>query len=168
MNSSEKSPAVRALVIVVLTLATAAMITVSLRGNYLFGYGFGQSADRAQIFGWANVAADLWKAAGLIVVAYEATETSWRLAVSDNGIGAPEGYLKLDKSTSGLGTIIIEALAKQLDARVEVVRNPKGTTVSITHGTSDPAWPSLTGSASLTGSGGRWLVKSNGGSVAAV
>jgi two-component sensor histidine kinase len=27
------------------------------------------------------------RAAGLIVVAYESTETSWRLAVSDNGIG---------------------------------------------------------------------------------
>ncbi|HEY2245532.1 MAG TPA: histidine kinase dimerization/phosphoacceptor domain -containing protein [Xanthobacteraceae bacterium] len=106
--------------------------------------------------------------AGLIVVAYEATETSWRLAVSDNGSGTPEGYLKLDKPPSGLGTIIIEALAKQLDARVEIVRNPKGTTASITHGTLDPAWPPLTGSASLTGSGGRWLAKSNGGSVAAV
>jgi PAS domain S-box-containing protein len=101
--------------------------------------------------------------AGLIVVAYEATETSWRLAVSDNGSGTPEGHLKLDKPPSGLGTIIIEALAKQLDARVEIVRNPKGTTASITHGTLDPAWPPLTGSASLTGSGGRWLAKSNGG-----
>jgi PAS domain S-box-containing protein len=108
------------------------------------------------------------RAAGLIVVAYEATETSWRLAVSDNGIGAPEGYLKLDKSPSGLGTIIIEALAKQLDARVEVVRKPKGTTASITHGASDPAWPPLMGSASLPGSGGRRLPKSNGSSVAAV
>ena len=106
--------------------------------------------------------------AGLIVVAYEATETSWRLAVSDNGSGTPEGHLKLDKPTSGLGTIIIEALAKQLDARVEIVRNPKGTTASITHGTPDPAWPPLTGLRSLTGCGGRWLAKSNGGSVAAV
>ena len=107
------------------------------------------------------------RAAGLIVVAYKATETSWRLAVSDNGSGTLEGHLKLDKPSSGLGTIIVEALAKQLDARVEVVRNPKGTTASITHGTSDPAWPPLTGSTSLTGSGGRWLAKSNGGSVAA-
>ncbi len=79
------------------------------------------------------------RAAGLLVVAYEADETSWRLAVSDNGIGTPEGHL--DKTTSGLGTIIVEALAKQLDARVEVVRNPHGTTVSISHGTSDRALP---------------------------
>ena len=33
----------------------------------------------------------------------------------------------------GLGTTIIEALAKQLDARVEVSMDPHGTTVSITH-----------------------------------
>ena len=65
-------------------------------------------------------------AAGLIVVAYEATEASWRLAVSDDGIGTPEGHLKLDKPISGLGTIIVEALAKQLDARVEIVEEPEG------------------------------------------
>jgi two-component sensor histidine kinase len=102
------------------------------------------------------------RSAGLIVVAYEPTETSWRLAVSDNGSGTPEGHLKLDKPSSGLGTIIVEALAKQLDARVEVVRNPQGTTVSITHGTLDRVWRPL------TSSGGRWHPKSNGGSVAAV
>ena len=102
------------------------------------------------------------RAASLLIVAYEATETNWRLSVSDNGIGTSEGHLKLDKPTSGLGTIIVEALAKRLDARVEIWRNPQGTTVSITHGTSDRAWPPL------TGSGGRWHSKSNGGSVAAV
>ena len=101
------------------------------------------------------------RTAGFLVVAYEATETGWRLAVSDNGIGKPKGHLDLEKTTPGLGTIIVEALAKQLDARVEVVRNPHGTTVSITHGTPDRAWPPL------TGAGRRWLPKSNGGSVAA-
>ena len=101
------------------------------------------------------------RTAGFLVVAYEATETGWRLAVSDNGIGKPKGHLNLEKTTPGLGTIIVEALAKQLDARVEVVRNPHGTTVSITHGTPDRAWPPL------TGAGRRWLPKSNGGSVAA-
>jgi two-component sensor histidine kinase len=81
------------------------------------------------------------RAASLLIVAYEATETNWRLTVSDNGIGTAEGHLKLDRPTSGLGTIIVEALAKQLDACVEIVRNPQGTTVSITHGMSDPACP---------------------------
>ena len=72
--------------------------------------------------------------AGLVVVAYEAAETSWRLTVSDNGIGAPEGQLDSDKPRAGLGTIVVAALAKQLDARVEVMRSRRGTTVSITHG----------------------------------
>jgi hypothetical protein len=33
-----------------------------------------------------------------------------------------------------LGTIIVEALARQLGARVGTVTNSQGTTVSITHG----------------------------------
>ena len=49
------------------------------------------------------------------------------------------------KQLPGLGTIVVEALAKQLDARVEIVRNPHGTTVSIAHETPDRAWPPLTG-----------------------
>jgi two-component sensor histidine kinase len=85
------------------------------------------------------------RASGQLVVAYEVTETSWRLAVSDNGIGTSGGHLDLEKATHGLGTIIVEALAKQLGARVEIVRNPHGTTVSITHGTSDCGWQPLTG-----------------------
>ena len=101
------------------------------------------------------------QAAGVLVVAYEAAETSWRLTVSDNGIGIPEGQLDSDKPRPGLGTIIVEALAKQLDARVEVMRSRRGTTVSITHGTSDRAW------LPLTGAGTGLPPKSNGNSVAA-
>jgi PAS domain S-box-containing protein len=101
------------------------------------------------------------EAAGLVVVAYEAAETSWRLAVSDNGIGGPEGQLHSDKPRAGLGTIIVEALAKQLDTRVEVMRGRRGTTVSITHGTSDHAW------LPLAGAGKGSPPKSNGNSVAA-
>jgi two-component sensor histidine kinase len=84
-------------------------------------------------------------AAGVLVIAYETAETNWRLAVSDNGIGPPEDQLNLDKSRPGLGTIIVETLAKQLDARVEVIGSRRGTTVSITHGTSDRAWLPVAG-----------------------
>jgi chemotaxis protein methyltransferase CheR len=101
------------------------------------------------------------ESAGLVVVAYEAAETSWRLTVSDNGIGIPEGQLDSDKPRPGLGTIIVTALAKQLDARVEVIRSRRGTTVSISHGTSDPArFP-------LAGAYTDLSPKSNGKSVAA-
>lgn len=73
---------------------------------------------------WAN---------GVINVVYEAAETSWRLAVTDNGVGQAKG--RPAKTMPGLGTSIIEALAKQLDARVAVFMTPVGTSVSITHGT---------------------------------
>jgi two-component sensor histidine kinase len=36
-------------------------------------------------------------------------------------------------SRIGLGTTIVEALAKRLDAEVDFAMNPHGTTVSITH-----------------------------------
>jgi two-component sensor histidine kinase len=70
---------------------------------------------------------------GRIVVAYDLAGPNWRLTVSDNGIGRPEGHS--DKTKPGLGTSIIAALAKQLDARVDVVMDPNGTKVSITHAT---------------------------------
>jgi two-component sensor histidine kinase len=73
------------------------------------------------------------KADGQIVIAYDSVETNWKLTVSDNGIGKADGAF--DKTKSGLGTSLIEALAKQLDARVDVLTNRRGTTVSIAHGT---------------------------------
>jgi hypothetical protein len=69
MTTNETNQIVRWLVIVVLGAATAGMAAVSLRANYLFGYGFGQTPEKAQVFGWANVAADLWKVSGLILIA---------------------------------------------------------------------------------------------------
>jgi two-component sensor histidine kinase len=84
-------------------------------------------------------------AAAVLVIAYEAAETSWRLTVSDNGIGMPGNRLDSDKPRPGLGTIIVTALAKQLDARLEVMGTRRGTTVSITHGTPDRAWLPLEG-----------------------
>jgi PAS domain S-box-containing protein len=68
---------------------------------------------------------------GSVIVAYDLAEPNWRLTVADNGIGRPEG--DLDNTNPGLGTSIIEALARQLNARVEVLMDPHGTTVSITH-----------------------------------
>lgn len=55
-------------VIAALGLATTAMFLVSMRGNYLFGYEIGQTPEKRQLFAWANVAADIWKAFGLIAL----------------------------------------------------------------------------------------------------
>jgi chemotaxis protein methyltransferase CheR len=71
--------------------------------------------------------------AGLIVVSYELAERGWRLAVTDNGVGAPADGA--EKAMPGLGTGIVEALARQLDGRVDISRTvPHGMTVSIVHG----------------------------------
>jgi two-component sensor histidine kinase len=70
-------------------------------------------------------------AAGLIVVSYELDGANWRLAVSDNGIGKPEACLD---ATPGLGTSIVQALARQLHSRVAISAALPGTSVSITHG----------------------------------
>jgi two-component sensor histidine kinase len=67
-----------------------------------------------------------------IVVLYNKEEDNWRLTICDNGAGKIEGQAT---KASGLGTSIVEALARQLDSRVEVtVTVPQGMTVSIVHG----------------------------------
>lgn len=73
------------------------------------------------------------KVDGQIIVAYDMAGTDWKLSVADNGIGKPERGFAPGKS--GLGTGIIKALSQQLDAKVETLASPAGTTVSITHAT---------------------------------
>src|SRR6476659_6670326 len=68
-----------------------------------------------------------------IVVAYKAAEADWKLTISDNGIGKPD--VKASESKGGLGTSLIQALAKQLDAVVDVASDGHGTAVSLTHAT---------------------------------
>jgi nitrate/nitrite-specific signal transduction histidine kinase len=50
-----------------------------------------------------------------IVVEYGAHGRNWTLSVSDNGIGMPSDS---KSSKPGLGTNIVEAIAKRLDAKV--------------------------------------------------
>ena len=73
--------------------------------------------------------------AGEILVSYEARGSGWRLSVSDNGSGP--GEARAERPYSGLGTSIVEALARQLDAIVQKSSGPKGTTVSIVAGTGE-------------------------------
>ena len=68
---------------------------------------------------------------GKIIVSFATDGEAWLLAVSDNGTGMPVGK-KLGKP--GLGTGIIEALSKQLDASVTVVDANPGTRVEVRHG----------------------------------
>jgi two-component sensor histidine kinase len=69
---------------------------------------------------------------GRILVGYTADGTDWRLSVSDNGIGLRnEVHARV---RTGLGTSIIDALANQLDCRVDVTSGLEGTAVAIIHG----------------------------------
>jgi two-component sensor histidine kinase len=70
---------------------------------------------------------------GQIIVAFDVSGTDWKLSVTDNGIGTPDGVFAQPKT--GLGTGIVNALAKQLNAKVETVSGPRGTSVSVTHAT---------------------------------
>ena len=73
------------------------------------------------------------KAEGQITVTYDMAGANWKLSVSDNGIGKPDGVFAQGKA--GLGTGIVKALSQQLNAQVETLSGPEGTTVSITHAT---------------------------------
>jgi chemotaxis protein methyltransferase CheR len=73
------------------------------------------------------------KVAGEINVTYEIAGSSWKLSVSDNGVGKP--VVAAANIKSGLGTGIIKALSHQLDAQVETLAGAQGTSVSITHAT---------------------------------
>ena len=65
---------------------------------------------------------------GRIVVDYRSVETGWTLSVRDSGIGMPAAPVK-----PGLGTGIVEALAKQLGASVRIEAGRPGTLVSVVH-----------------------------------
>ena len=67
---------------------------------------------------------------GTIMVDYRADGTAWTLSVSDTGVG-----MSPDHATSkpGLGTGIVDALAKQLGASVTLASANPGTVVSIIH-----------------------------------
>jgi two-component sensor histidine kinase len=68
--------------------------------------------------------------AGSIVVGYRSHAPDWALTVTDDGVGMPAGATP---ATAGLGTSIVQALAKQVEATVEVADADPGTRVSIVH-----------------------------------
>src|SRR5690606_16720579 len=65
-----------------------------------------------------------------IMVAFIGEVDDWTLTVSDNGVGKSEIS---DVQGGGLGTAIVEALVKQLGARL-VIKTDGGTQVSIRRG----------------------------------
>ncbi|MBS9477130.1 sensor histidine kinase [Ancylobacter radicis] len=67
---------------------------------------------------------------GRIEIDYRSADGDWTLSVSDNGIGLPTGS---DAPKAGLGTGIVEALARNLRGTIEVSDAGPGATVTIRH-----------------------------------
>jgi two-component sensor histidine kinase len=67
---------------------------------------------------------------GKILVAYQAHTANWSLTVTDDGVGMPTAP---DAAKPGLGTSIVQALARQLGATITVTAANPGTKVSIAH-----------------------------------
>ena len=65
---------------------------------------------------------------GSIVINYHSNGPNWTLSVGDDGIGMPKDP---GSHKPGLGTSIIEALAKQLNAGIAVGDGAPGTLVSL-------------------------------------
>jgi two-component system, sensor histidine kinase PdtaS len=68
--------------------------------------------------------------AGRIAVDYRSHGPNWTLSVRDDGVGMPADPANAPR---GLGSGIVEALARQLHALVKVADAKPGTTVSIVH-----------------------------------
>jgi two-component sensor histidine kinase len=68
--------------------------------------------------------------AGKIMVDYRSHGPNWTLSVGDDGVGMRSAGAP---DTPGLGTSIVEALARQLHASVRVADKKPGTSVSIVH-----------------------------------
>jgi two-component sensor histidine kinase len=68
---------------------------------------------------------------GKVLIRYQVDEANWRLSVSDNGVGLRQHGGR--RGHAGLGTTIVEALAQQLKAKVEITSQSPGMSVSIVH-----------------------------------
>jgi two-component sensor histidine kinase len=71
---------------------------------------------------------------GKITVGYQTDGPVWTLSVADTGVGMPHGF----PAISGLGTSIIQALARQLGARIDLDDMNPGTKVSLVHTSTSP------------------------------
>ncbi len=55
-------------VLIVGGIATAAMLLISMRLNFLFGFSLGQTPEKAWVFGSVSVISDAWKALGPVFI----------------------------------------------------------------------------------------------------
>ena len=71
---------------------------------------------------------------GKIIVSYSSSGEDWKLSVRDDGVGMATAA---GSAKAGLGTSIVTALARQLQARIEVSDANPGTKISIVRASTD-------------------------------
>jgi chemotaxis protein methyltransferase CheR len=74
-----------------------------------------------------------------IRVTFEKAKADWKLTVADNGVGRAPG--SPTRTSTGLGTALVAALAKQLNAQVSEPLTPNGLTVQVTRSTFESLLP---------------------------
>ncbi len=72
-------------------------------------------------------------------VTFEMAKSDWKLTVADNGVGRTGE--ENSKASTGLGTALVGALAKQLKAQITEASSPTGLTVDITRSTFESHLP---------------------------
>ncbi len=73
------------------------------------------------------------RASARIRITFEMAQSDWKLTVADNGAGRRP--TEPSEARSGLGTALISALAKQLEAQISEVSTKNGLTVDVTRAT---------------------------------
>ena len=79
------------------------------------------------------------RASARIRVTFEKARSDWKLTVSDNGVGRSPS--EESKASTGLGTALIGALAKQLKAQITEASTAKGLSVAVTRSTFESHLP---------------------------
>jgi two-component sensor histidine kinase len=77
----------------------------------------------------------------MIRVSYEVSGIDWKLTVADNGIGKLPDEAPKSESGGGLGTAIVKALVRQLEAQMQTTTSDAGMSVSIERSTFRPRAP---------------------------
>lgn len=79
------------------------------------------------------------RASAKIRVTFEYAKSDWKLTVADNGAGRREA--EEPSASTGLGTVLVAALAKQLKAQVSETSSDKGLAIIVTRATFESRLP---------------------------
>jgi len=108
-------------------IATAAMLLISMRLNFLFGYSLGQTPEKALVFGCVSVISDAWKGLGpVFILALYRAKRRWSVAGTAAIWVACFSY----SVTSALG-IAVEDRSSRTGSRETIVMNYEETITEV-------------------------------------